>query len=92
MSREEDINAALALIDDAFRQDEIEERHNGRWGSVRGPSKILALGRDDYQYRAKLPEPREFWVYDGSGTLIIERDGPPDERMGYWIKVKEILE
>ncbi len=60
MSRQDDINAALALIDEARQNNEIRERLlcGGEW---RRPTRDSIVMNGDYEYCAA-PEPIEFWI------------------------------
>jgi len=59
MSREQEINDALALVADAWKNGELEEKFQGHvWRDADGG---VLLCNPGYEYRAK-PAPFELWV------------------------------
>ncbi len=95
MTRETDINAAIALIEDALSKDEIEERtESDKTWRPPGDNKLM-LGEtiSYYQYRAK-KQPREIWLYESGHDGWLD-DGPsPDGDILEWgiCKVREVVE
>ncbi|MCP5016227.1 MAG: hypothetical protein GY938_13290 [Ketobacter sp.] len=98
MTRETDINEAIALIEDALSKGEIEEKFvgcidNEGWREPVDPG--IVIGDIDYQYRAKKQPPREFWLAPVADDSMrrnqwVEVDDP--ETWAGPIKVREVTD
>ncbi len=89
MDREQQINEAIALIEDALEKGEIEERteSNKTWRPPGDNKLMLGETANHFQYRAK-KQSREWWIDFNTDRFFA---APPPDRQ-HCIKVREVTD